>query len=168
VQCVQQAFAWRVKLSAAWGRIFFLYGPHEHPNRLVSYVIRKLLLREQALCSTGDKTRDFLYVKDVADAFVTLLASEVSGPVNIGSGVGVSIKDVVTKISDILDGNELVRFGLVPAPLDEPQLLVADTRRLTEEVGWQPQWNLTSGLEETIGWWRNRLTSQDAVEINGG
>jgi nucleoside-diphosphate-sugar epimerase len=66
VQCIQQAFAWRVKLSAAWGRIFFLYGLNEHPKRLVSYVVRKLLRGEPALCSTGDRTRDFLYVKDVA------------------------------------------------------------------------------------------------------
>lgn len=157
VQCIQQAFAWRVKLSAAWGRIFFLYGPHEHPNRLVSYVVKKLLQREQALCSTGEKTRDFLYVKDVADAFVTLLASDVSGPVNIASGVAVSIKDVVVQISDLLDGNELVQFGSLPTPLDEPQVLVADVKRLTQDLGWSQRWSLAEGLEETISWWRNHL-----------
>jgi nucleoside-diphosphate-sugar epimerase len=157
VQCILDAFARRVKLSAAWGRIFFLYGPNEHPNRLVSYVVRKLLQREQALCSTGEKTRDFLYVKDVADAFVTLLDSDVSGPVNIASGEAVTIRDVVLRIADLLDGNELVQFGSVPTPLDEPQVLVADIKRLHQEVGWSPRWNLGQGLDETINWWRNHV-----------
>lgn len=159
VQCLVQAFAWRVKLSAAWGRIFFLYGPNEHPNRLVSYVVRKLLQREQALCSGVEKTRDFLYVKDVAAAFVTLLDSDVSGPVNIASGEAVTIRDVVLKIASLLDGNELIQFGSVPTPLDEPQVLVADIKRLNEELGWSPRWNLAEGLEETVSWWREHLQS---------
>jgi nucleoside-diphosphate-sugar epimerase len=157
VQCLLQAFAWRVKLSAAWGRIFFLYGPYEHPNRLVSHVVRKLLRREQAFCSTGERTRDFLYVKDVADAFVTLLDSDVSGPVNIASGKGLAIKDIVLTIADSLDGNELVQFGSLPTPVDEPQVLVADVNRLKLELGWSQRWSLAEGLEETISWWRSHL-----------
>jgi nucleoside-diphosphate-sugar epimerase len=157
VQCIQQAFAWRVKLSAAWGRIFFLYGPNEHPNRLVSYVIRKLLVGEEAFCTTGDRVRDFLYVKDVADAFVALLDSDVSGPVNIASGEGVTIKDVVVRIADLLKRHELVQFGSVPTPVDEPKTLVADVNRLKLELGWSRRWSLVDGLEETINWWRQHL-----------
>jgi nucleoside-diphosphate-sugar epimerase len=157
VQCILDAFAARAKLSAAWGRIFFLYGPHEHPDRLVAYVIRSLLRRQEAVCSQGDQARDFLYVKDVADAFVALLESNVSGPVNIASGEAITLKEVILKIADLLNGNDLVQLGSLPTPVDEPKLLVADVKRLSEEVGWSQRWGFAEGLSETIGWWKSNL-----------
>ncbi len=72
--------------TSAWGRIFFLYGPHEHPDRLVASVIRSLLAGEPARTSHGNQVRDYLYAGDVADAFVALLESDVTGPINIASG----------------------------------------------------------------------------------
>src|SRR6202790_4494362 len=72
--------------SSAWGRIFFLYGPHEEPSRLVAYVVQSLLRAEPALCSDGNQVLDFVHVEDVASAFVALLESKVEGPVNIASG----------------------------------------------------------------------------------
>ena len=66
--------------------IFFLYGPHEPPGRLIPSVIQALLKGEFARCSHGRQIRDFLYVEDVAEAFVALLDSDITGPVNIASG----------------------------------------------------------------------------------
>lgn len=66
-------------ISAAWGRIFSLFGPHEHPSRLVPSVIYSLLRREQVNCSHGNQIRDYLYVEDVASAFVALLESTLQG-----------------------------------------------------------------------------------------
>src|SRR5438093_4004920 len=59
---VSEALAARLGLRAAWGRVFFLYGPHEHPRRLVAAVITSLLRGEPALCSEGMQRRDFLHV----------------------------------------------------------------------------------------------------------
>ena len=75
----------RNSLSSAWGRIFFQFGPYEHPDRLVPSVIRHLLLNQEALCTHGRQIRSFLHVADVGAAFAHLLDSEVQGPVNIGS-----------------------------------------------------------------------------------
>jgi nucleoside-diphosphate-sugar epimerase len=141
-------------VSSAWGRIFFLYGAHEHPQRLVSSVVNHLLKGERAPCSHGMQLRDFLYVQDVADAFVALLGSEVRGAVNIASGQAVTLKEVVGKIADTLEGNTLVDFGAVPVSPTEPPLLVAEVKRLSGEVGWQPKFTLDEGLEQTIEWWR--------------
>src|SRR3954463_8273934 len=58
------AYATENDLSAAWGRIFFVYGPHEHPARLVPSVIQSLLKNEPARCSTGEQRRDFLFSED--------------------------------------------------------------------------------------------------------
>ena len=156
VQCLLDAFAVQAKISAAWGRIFFLYGPHEHPDRLVAYVIRSLLHREQAQCSHGNQARDFLYVKDAADAFIALLESDVLGPVNIASGEAITLKEIILKIADLLDGRDLVQFGSLPV-FDEPELLVADVSRLRKDLGWKQQWGLAEGLRETISWWQAHL-----------
>ena len=60
-------------LSICWGRIFHMYGPYEQGNRLVSNIITSLLKNEEALCTHGKQSRDFLHVSDVADALVTIL-----------------------------------------------------------------------------------------------
>ena len=95
LQGLQAAFAEQSGVSAAWGRIFYLYGPHENPRRLVASVIRSLLKGEPALCSPGEQVRDFLYAEDVADAFVALMESDVRGPVNIASGQPITVRAVV-------------------------------------------------------------------------
>ncbi len=144
-------------LSAAWGRVFFLYGAHEHPQRLVSSVIRALLRGEPARCTHGEQLRDFLYVQDVADAFVALLASDARGAFNIASGEAVSLKTVVNKIAEKLQRPDLVQLGAIPAPAGEPQLLAADVSRLRGEVGWSPAYTLDAGLDASISWWRGRM-----------
>lgn len=152
-----EAFARQKNLSAAWGRIFFLYGSHEHPDRLVASVIRSLLRGVPAPCSHGRQVRDFLHVADVAAAFVALLVSDVQGAVNIGSGSETAIKDVVLEIGDRLNGRELVQLGARPAPAGEPPRLVADVTRLRREVGWSPERDLREGLAETIVWWQREM-----------
>lgn len=151
-----EAYAAQVGLSAAWGRVFFLYGPHERPHRLVASVTRSLLRGEEARCTHGEQVRDFLHVVDVAEAFVALLDSEAESAINIASGRAVALKDVINEIGDRMNRRELVRLGAVAAPAGEPRLIVADTKRLVEEVGWRPRLGLGAGLDETIAWWRER------------
>lgn len=147
----------QTELSSAWGRIFFVYGPHEHPSRLVPTVVKSLLKGEIARCSHGEQIRDFLFVKDVASAFVALLESPIEGPVNIASGQPIALKSIVEFISQRLGHPELVEFGAVPVSADEPPLLVADITRLTQEVGWKPKYTLEDGLLVTIDWWDKYL-----------
>jgi len=141
-------------LSSAWGRIFFLYGPFENPGRLVPSVILNLLNNKEAPCSHGRQIRDFLYVKDVAAAFIALLASDVRGPVNIASGKPIALKEIILSIADKLGKNDLVKLGAMPQNENEPSVLFADTRRLFSEVSWQPQYDIDEGIRETIDWWQ--------------
>jgi nucleoside-diphosphate-sugar epimerase len=141
-------------IAAAWGRIFFLYGPYEHPNRLVASVIRSLLRGEEARCSHGRQVRDFLHVADVADAFVALVDSDAAGPVNIASGSPTRVRDLVQLVAAAIGRRDLVRFGAVPTPPGEPPVLVADVRRLREELAWVPRLSLEEGVTQTVEWWR--------------
>ncbi|MEP7288553.1 MAG: NAD(P)-dependent oxidoreductase [Chloroflexota bacterium] len=156
---ILDSFAQQANLSAAWGRVFFLYGPYEHPNRLVSSVIRSLLRGESARCSHGNQQRDFLHVEDVASAFVALFNSEVRGAVNIASGKPVTLQTIIHKIATTLHQENLVQFGAIPVPADDPPLLVGDVRRLTSEVGWSPRYDLDQGLADTIHWWQDQLAN---------
>ncbi len=154
-----EAYAAQEGLSVAWGRIFFLYGPRENPGRFVASVIRSLLLNEAARCSHGRQMRDLLHVADVADAFVALLDTNVRGAVNIASGRPVTLRDVAHEIGRKLNRRELIELGAVAPPANEPLSLLADVRRLSEQVGWKPSRDLSDGLDETIAWWRRHLDS---------
>jgi nucleoside-diphosphate-sugar epimerase len=159
-------FTGQANLSGAWGRIFYLYGPFEHPSRLIASVIRSLAEGRPAQCSHGKQVRDFLHVQDVSDAFVALLDSEVSGTINIASGCPITVKEIVHKIARKLEGEGLIRLGALPTPPDEPALLVANVQRLTHEVGWEPKYDLDKGLDDTITWWRKQLAQATHAPAN--
>lgn len=140
--------------SSAWARAFFLYGPHEHPDRLVSSVIRSLLAGQPARTSHGRQIRDYLYADDVASAFVQLLESDVRGPINVASGEAVALRDIVTRIGALLGREDLLQIGAIPAAPTDTPLVVGDTSRLASELGWKPSWDLDRGLRASIDWWR--------------
>jgi nucleoside-diphosphate-sugar epimerase len=151
-----EALAGQAGLSVAWARLFFLYGPHEQPARLVPSVVRALLAGREAECSEGTRQRDFLHVEDAADALAALLLSDLTGPVNVGSGEAVTVRAVARALADAVGRPELLRLGARPAPAGEPPLLVADVGRLRGGLGWAPRIELGRGLADTVEWWRQR------------
>ena len=165
LRALVDAFAGQTALSTAWGRIFFLHGPYERPARFVSSVSRALVVGERVPVSHGRQVRDFLHVADVADAFAALLTSDVLGPVNIASGEPRTIVSVLEVISDICQCPDLVQIGAVESPPDDPPLIVADIRRLRNEVAWQPKRTFEQGIAETVEWWR---LNQAAVPTASG
>jgi nucleoside-diphosphate-sugar epimerase len=151
----------RNKISYAWGRIFFLYGPYEFKNRLIPYVITSLIQGRPAECTHGEQIRDFMHVMDVADAFVALLDSDFNGNVNVASGSPVSIRNIVETIGTIMGKPELIHLGERPDPPDDPPLIVADARRLKSELKWTPRYNLEAGLRSTIAWWQRHIITEE-------
>lgn len=143
-------FAETVNLSTAWGRIFFLYGPHEHASRFVPSIIARLAEGRAARCNYGRHLRDFLHVDDVAGAFVCLLDSDLRGPVNIASGVPFSLGQVAEMIALKLGRPELLEVDDLPAVPDNPVVLLADVTRLKTELGWSPRISLSAGLDQVL------------------
>jgi nucleoside-diphosphate-sugar epimerase len=141
----------------AWGRVFFLYGPGEHPDRLVSSVARRLLTGEEAPTSEGTQVRDFMHVADVAGAFAELVDSGVTDAVNIGSGMPVTVRAVVDEIARAAGRPDLLRPGALPQREGEPPELVAEVRRLRAEVGFAPRYDLESGIKDTVDYWRTQV-----------
>ncbi len=156
-------FSAQAGIRAARGRLFFVYGPHESQDRLVPSVTRALLDGRTADCFHGDHVRDFLYVRDAAEAFTALLESDFTGAVNIASGKPVTVKEVVSKIAQKLGCAELVRFYTTPAAEDISARITADVTRLREDIGWQPRYDWDRGLEETLEWWDRQLSGRKNV-----
>ena len=155
---VLMSFARQEGLSAAWGRVFFLYGPYEHPARLVPSITTALLAKRYANCTQGDQIRDFLHVEDVASAFAALLDSKIDGAINIASGQPVTIKKVIRLIAEKLGRLDLVQFGAISTSQREAPFLVADVNRLHQQLGWIPSHNLDTGLDTAIDWWKKQKT----------
>ncbi len=157
---VAGAYAEREGVELAWARPFFLYGPRELPERLVASVARSLLAEESVSTRRGAQVRDLLHVEDAAGALAALLDSTVTGEVNIASGVGVRVDEVVDRIAQLIGRPELIRRGALPDRPGEPPLLVADVARLREEVGYRSRWELPDGLAATVRWWAGQGADQ--------
>ena len=148
-------------LSGAWARLFFLYGPHEKPQRLIASVIGSLLRGQPTRCSHGRQLRDYLFTLDAADALVKLLGSEVTGAVNVASGEAMRLADLIQRTAARLGREDLVELGAIPVPADDPPLVVADVGRLHGELGWRPYWDVDDALDHTIAWWRGRVAGPE-------
>jgi nucleoside-diphosphate-sugar epimerase len=148
-----EAAAERLGIEVAWGRIFFVFGPGEAPDRLVASVARALLAGDRAATTDGHQIRDVLHVQDVAEALVALLDSPVTGPVNVGSGVGRQLLELITAIGACAGQSDLLDVGALPARPDDPEELVADVGRLRDEVGFSARVGWEDGIAQTVRWW---------------
>jgi nucleoside-diphosphate-sugar epimerase len=157
LQVVASAYAEQLGLELAWGRLFFLYGPHEQPRRFVPSLVLSLLRGEPARMTDGSQQRDFLHVADAGEAFAALADSELTGSINVGSGQGVALRDLAGQLASSIGREELLRIGALEMRAGDPPSIVADVGRLLTELGWRPKIALEDGLSDTIAWWREQL-----------
>jgi nucleoside-diphosphate-sugar epimerase len=141
-------------LSAAWGRIFYLFGEHEDPRRLVPSVARALLRGERPRLGPGTQIADFLEAREAASAFVALLVSGAEGVVNIGSGERRSVADVARELAALAGRPDALELGALPPREGEPARLVPELGRLRDEVGFRPSRGLSEGLAAALAYWR--------------
>jgi nucleoside-diphosphate-sugar epimerase len=141
-------------LSGAWARLFFLFGPAQDTRLLVPSVATSLLAGRPAPSTEGRQVRDYLLSSEAADALAALLDSEVTGPVNVASGQGVAVRDLVELVGASTGRPDLLRVGALPGRPEDVPYLVADTARLEQEVGWRPRGALAAWVDETVAWWR--------------
>jgi nucleoside-diphosphate-sugar epimerase len=157
---VVEGLAARARLSFAWGRIFFLYGPGEDERRLVASVARALVAGERAATSAGLQRRDFLHVDDVAGAFAAILDSGVEGAVNVASGEPVTVRSIAQRLAEEAGRPDLLDVGALPDRPDDPPEIAADVARLRDEVGFTPGRTLAAGLADTVRWWGDQLPTR--------
>ena len=146
-------------VSAAWARLFFIYGPHEPPGRLVPSLVTAMRAGTAARCRTAAHVRDFLHVSDVGSALAALTMSDVTGAVNVASGQPVAVGTIAKGIARRLERADLLALDDGPA---EDAFVVADVNRLRDEVRWSPRLTLDEGLDDAVTWWSEHAPPAEA------
>lgn len=141
-----------------------LYGPRDNFNPDSSHVIPALIKKftdaihrgehQVTLWGDGSPTREFLYVKDAAEGVV--LATEFyneSGPVNLGSGQEISIRDLADLIAELTEFKGQIIWD-PSQPNGQPRRLL-DTSKALQKFGFKAKTPFIEGLKETIRWYKS-------------
>jgi nucleoside-diphosphate-sugar epimerase len=136
-------------LELAWARLFFLYGPGEHPDRLVASLAASLAAGQEALASAGRQRRDYLDVRDAGAALALLAASRATGLFEVASGAAPTVADIARTLAEAADRPGLLRLGARPS-VDEAPLIVGDPTALRAATGWEPEISLADGLRDAV------------------
>src|SRR5262245_20149969 len=139
-------------------RPFMTYGPGQHREKIIPHTICSLLLGNPPKLASGEWRADWIYVEDVIDGFLSAACrSGVDGcTIDLGSGALTSTREVVVRLSELINPKLALLFGSVP---DRPaeRVRVADTHYAKEKLGWEPRTSLDRGLEQTIRWYQGQL-----------
>jgi UDP-glucose 4,6-dehydratase len=134
-----------------------VYGPHQYPEKLIPKFINQLIRgRQVTLHGTGQNTRNFLYVEDVARAFEIILLKGVVGAIyNIG---GTNERKNIEVARDLLrllgyEGREEEMMTFVPDRFFNDLRYHIDSSRL-HELGWREEMSWEEGLRRTVEWYR--------------
>jgi len=142
-----------------------LYGPDDNFDPSSSHVIPALILKisnakknnldQIEVWGDGSPTRDFLFVDDAAKGIVQAAEKyDEIPPLNLGSSEEISIKKLVSLISNILDYNGKIFWDKLK-PNGQPRRCVSYIRA-KEKIGFEPKTRLSDGLKQTIDWFLNR------------
>lgn len=135
-------------VSFGFGRIFYAYGRGEARTRLTGLILDHARTGKKLVIKSGPLRKDYIYAKDIANAFVALLDSPIEGVVNIGMGQSVTIREFAQKLASKLGCPDILVFEDDCAT--QPSCVVADTTRLMEEVGYHPHYGLDEAFDEIV------------------
>jgi len=142
-------------------RIFNTYGPRMLPDdgRVVSnFICQGLLGNELTIYGDGSQTRSFCYVDDLIDGMMLLMHSSESGPINIGNPNEFTIMELAKLITNKIDRN--LNLVYKPLPEDDPTQRRPVIDKAREKLNWNPKIELNEGLDKTIDYFRELLSSK--------
>jgi NAD dependent epimerase/dehydratase len=145
-------------------RPFNTYGPRQSARAVIPTVISQLAAGQPVIeLGALTPTRDFMFVKDTAEAFVTVGMTDAETVVgqlfNAGTGAEISVGDMVATVARLMGADAEIRQD--PRRLrpenSEVQRLLCDNTLLRETTGWAPQHSLAKGLARTIDWFTDSV-----------
>jgi UDP-glucose 4-epimerase len=133
-----------------------VFGPRQNPHGEagVNAIFIGLMLERKRpkIFGTGEQVRDYLYVDDVVAANVAALERGSGAMLNLGTGVGTSVLDIVRELNAIL-GTAIEPVFEAARP-GEIQRIYLDATRAREALGWAPATAFRDGLRKTVEWSR--------------
>lgn len=135
-----------------------VYGPRQDPHGeagVVAIFSQKMLANEQAVINgDGKQTRDFVYVKDIAEANLSALKGNVSGEINIATGLETTVNELF-RITNNIVGREIEEVH-GPSMKGEQLRSVLNWSLAKKTLNWEPRINLEDGLRETVDYFRGK------------
>jgi nucleoside-diphosphate-sugar epimerase len=128
--------------------VFYPYGPGEHPSRLCSSILAKLARGEKVTLKTPQSTKDYIFIEDLAEALLTVTEKRFDGTINLGTGIGVSVREIARMLSTLLAREHLVEDA-PETSVDPLGYVVAEASRILG-LGWKPAHTIEQGLRRLI------------------
>jgi CDP-glucose 4,6-dehydratase len=159
---IARSYARAFDLPTAVTRMANVYGGGDlEYTRLIPDACRALVAGDRpVLRSDGTPVREFVYVEDAVDAYLTV-AESLDDPDrrgrawNVGGGEAVPVLDVVDRLVRI-SGRD-VEPDVRGEPAERPDRQEVDSTAIRRELGWQPAWNLDRGLRTAYAWYAEQL-----------
>lgn len=150
-------------------RIFNSYGAGMRPDdgRVVpSFACRALRGEPLKVAGDGSQTRSLCYVTDTVAGILAFGASDLTGPVNIGSPDETTVLEIAERIIALAGSSSTITF--VPRPADDPMTRCPDISLARTALGWEPRvpWNV--GLPRTLAWFSGRLDAAPGAARGAG
>lgn len=141
-------------------RIFNTYGKNMDPNdgRVVSnFICQALLGQNITICGEGSQTRSFCYVDDLIEVMIRMMNSRkgFTGPVNIGNPQEFTIKELAEMVMAKIGGTSRIVYQDLPS--DDPTQRRPDITQAKTRLDWEPQVQLSDGLDRTIAYFRTQI-----------
>lgn len=131
-------------------RLASLYGANDDPAKVIPSVLASLRTGATLPMSRGEQVREWMHVDDAAAAIVRAVETPPSGveSLNIGTGEGVSLRDLALRLSRLAHDRGSLQFGARDYRSGEVHHLVMDVSRARERLGWESARGLDDGLRE--------------------
>jgi dTDP-glucose 4,6-dehydratase len=148
------------------------YGPYQFPEKLIPVVIQNLIQRKPIpVYGDGMNVRDWLYVRDHAEALWQVLQRGISGETyDIGGHNEWANIHIVQLICDLIDefrpnlgGNSRKLISFVKDRPGHDRRYAIDATKMKQELGWKPAYTFENGIRETVQWYLGNLDWVDAV-----
>ena len=136
-------------------RLANVYGPRQWESGIIpSTILRVLRGNAPHISGDGKETLDFVFVDDVAGAFIKAGATEKEGIFNVGTTTEITLTDTVELIARELDW----KGGIEYEPWDERKGARSslDRSKIQKEFGWEPVTPFQSGIKKTVEWFRDK------------
>ncbi|AXV36694.1 MAG: NAD-dependent dehydratase [Methanobacterium sp. BRmetb2] len=158
---IAESFHLSYELPVATIRPFNTFGPRQSSRAVIPTIISQALTKDELQLGSLHPTRDYTYVKDLAQGFIKVGESpeSVGEVINIGSNFEISIGDLTEKIISLIGRDVTIQTdqSRIRPSGSEVERLWCDNSKAKRLLNWEPSMSLDEGLQETINWIRENV-----------
>jgi len=138
-------------------RLYSIFGPFEHPERLMPTLITHALENKLPPFVDPKIARDYIYIDDVLSAFLQACSQkgiERGAVFNVGTGKQTTLAELVELVTEIMNVNAEPQWGTFRNRNWDTETWVANIERIEKQLNWQPENTLRQGISKFVNWFK--------------